>query len=209
MGENLRDPQHFPLLVIKMTRSLRDTFIKYITETFDVRIFPLYLSKKLLIRTLDKYIADISIGEEDEIMVPGQRSQVFSRIIKDVVIIIGFELPSSSLKNIEINIPKEDMIHMVLTGEQMQRRGDADSPFFDALATYIQAHMSLDLYHEQVKLVRIACGAFVIGGGQGKIKITQPMSEERWSNSQRRADRKLIQCLIDAATNVLLTAQDY
>ncbi len=202
-GRGLRELQRFPLLMTKMTPGLRETFIRYLTETFDVRISSLDISKHQVLRTLDGYIQDLGIGEEDETMNPVRRSQVLQSVVKDMIIVVGFDTPTKSLKTIDITIAREDLPNMVVQGEKL----DGESPFFGALERYVKVHMALNLRHEDVRIVRIGTGAFVIGGGTGRIKITMPATGDEWTGNQHRANRRLIYGLIDAAATGMLVGR--
>jgi hypothetical protein len=207
MREDLGGPQRFPLMLTKMTPPLREAFITYLTEAFDTRISPLYLSSGFLIDAMEKYISEVSVGEDDETMELLDRSKSLRRAMKDVIVTVGFDLPGGQLKSIDINITKEDLPQMVVRGERLGKEEAGKSPFFDALAKYAKKHLALDLNHESVKILRLACAAFVIGAGEGRIKITQPFSDDDGHNPQSRATRRLVHGLITAAANGLLNME--
>lgn len=208
MREDLEEPQRFPLLLTKMTPPLRNAFVRYLTETFDIHISPLNLSSAFLVETLERYISELSIGEDDETMELLDRSRTLRRALSDVIITVGFDLPGGQLKSIDVKITKEDLPQMVTRGERLKREEAGKSPFFDALAKYVKKHLALDLYHESVRIARIACGAFVIGAGEGRIKITQPISDEERNHPQSRATRRLVHGLITAAASGALTTEN-
>lgn len=198
--EDLDGPQRFPLLMTRMTPPLREAFIGYLTETFDVRVAPLWLERGFLVDAMENFMSDVSIGENDETMDFSERSRALRRTFWDVVITIGFDTPGGQLKAVEINVAKEDLATMVVQGERLGREDVGRSPFFDALVKYVKTHLALDLRHELVKIKKITCHAFSIGAGDGKIKITQPAGLDG-GNAHSRAARRLVHGLIDAATN--------
>jgi hypothetical protein len=200
IAQGMEEFQHFPLLLSKMPGPLRETFTNYLASTFDARISSLSLSSTFLTDTFEHYITDLSYDEEGDLMDMISRSRVLRSIIRDTVIFIGFDLPSASLKTIDISIAREDLPRMVARGKKIGR----DTPFYDALAAYIKGHLALDMRHEGVKVVRIACGAFVIGG-EGKIKFTLPATNEDGTSPQSRATRRLINRLVVTATGGTLT----
>lgn len=208
MREDLEEPQRFPLMLTKMTPPLRDALVRYLTETFDTRISPLYLSSGFLVETMERYISEVSIGEDDETMELLDRSRTLKRSLKDVIITVGFDLPGGQLKSIDINITKEDLPQIVVRGERLRKEEAGKSPFFDALAKYVKRHLALELHHESVKILRIACGAFVIGAGEGRIKLTQPISDDEGNNPQSRATRRLVHGLVTAAASGPLTTEN-
>lgn len=199
--------QHFPLLLSKMPGPLRETFTDYLATTFDTRISALRLPSKYLTDTFEHYISDLSNDDDGELMDMIDRSRTLRTIIKETVFFIGFDLPSASLKTIDISIAREDLPRMVARGKKLGRQTDGDSPFFDALTAYIKGHMALDMKHERVKIVRVACGAFVLGA-EGKIKLTQPTSSEDEISPQRRATRRLINGLVFAAVGGSLASKN-
>ncbi|EKD20124.1 uncharacterized protein L3040_002203 [Drepanopeziza brunnea f. sp. 'multigermtubi'] len=198
--------QSFPLLMTKMPGSLREAFTEFLASTFDTRVSALCLSSQYLVSAFERYLADISMGEDGEPLGLIERSRALRHTIKETLVVIGFDIPggSAALKTIDINIAREDLPRMVARGKTIGRQGDGDSPFFEALTTYIKGHMALDLRNEKVKISRIACGAFVLGS-EGKIKLTQLPSESDGQSSRGPATRRLINGLIGAAAGVLLS----
>ncbi|KAI9051739.1 hypothetical protein LZ554_004779 [Drepanopeziza brunnea f. sp. 'monogermtubi'] len=200
--------QSFPLLMSKMPGSLREAFTEFLAGTFDTRISALCLSSQYLVSAFERYLADISMGEDGEPLDLIERSRALRHTIKETLVVIGFDIPggSAALKTIEINIAREDLPRMVARGKTIGRQGDGDgdSPFFKALTTYIKGHMALDLRSEKVKISRIACGAFVLGS-EGKIKLTQLPSESDRQPARGPATGRLINGLIGAAAGGLLS----
>ncbi|KUJ16598.1 uncharacterized protein LY89DRAFT_87938 [Mollisia scopiformis] len=196
--EGTEEFQHFSLLLSKMPGPLREAFTDYLTSTFDTRVSNLHLSTSYLNEAFEHYISDLSHDEEGEIMDIIERSKTLRSVVKETVFIIGFDLSSASLKTIDISIAREDLPRMIARGKKLRGDSEGDSPFFDALAAYIKGHMALDMRHEGVKVMRIACGPFVLGS-EGKIKLTQPVSNEDGSSPQSRATRRLINGLVDLA----------
>lgn len=198
--QGMEEFQHFPLLLSKMPGPLRQTFTGYLASTFDARISSLYLSSTFMTETFEHYISDLSYDEEGDLMDMTGWGKSLRSVIRDTVFFIGFDLPSSSLKTIDVSIAREDLPRMVAQGKKIGR----ESPFYDALAAYIKGHLALDMRHEAVKVVRIACGAFVVGG-EGKIKFTQPGVNEDGTSPQSRATRRLVNRLVAIAMGGKLT----
>lgn len=193
--------QHFPLLLSKMPGPLRETLADFLAATFDAKVSALRLPSTYLTRTFEKYLSDISIGEDGEFLELGERSRALRNIIKEIAVYLGFDMPdgSASLKTIDIQVAREDLPRMITNGKQIGRQETGDNPFLNALTAYIKAHLALNMADERVKVVRIACGAFVLGG-EGRVKITQPLSSADGNNSQSRATRRLLNGLISVAT---------
>jgi hypothetical protein len=199
--------QYFPLMLAKMPGALRETFIDFLTQTFDTRVSPLRLSSSYLTNTFERYLADISIADDGSMMDVVDTGKSLRSIIRDTAVFIGFDLPGGStvLKTIDIQIAREDLPRMVRKGKKIE--GKDESPFLNALAGYVKAHLALDLRHERVKIVRIACGAFVLGG-DGRMKLTPPSGLDDGDNPQGRATRRLVNDLIRIAAGGALSANN-
>jgi hypothetical protein len=201
--------QHFPLLLSKMPGALRETFADFLATTFDAKILALRFSSTHLTDTFEKYLADISIGEDGEVLEAGERSRSLRNVIKETAVYLGFDMPegAGSLKTIDIQIAREDLARMITRGKQIVRQGPGESPFLDALTAYIKTHLALNMADERVKVVRIACGAFVLGS-EGRVKITQPLSTPGGNSPQSRATRRLVNGLISVAAGGTLSKED-
>ncbi|PQE17338.1 siroheme synthase protein [Rutstroemia sp. NJR-2017a BVV2] len=187
---------HLPLLLTRMPLSLRETFIQYMSRTFDTRLSPLRLDGTYLTAAFEKFVSD-SLAEDHT----DHPQDTLQKMVKETQLSIAFDVPggSTALKMIEIHIAREDLPRMIARGKKMTKD---KSPFMAALRVYIQSHLALDLTHERVKIVKIACGAFVLG--DGKLKLTQPPNDENGNEGQRQAARQLINGLINTAGKRLL-----
>jgi hypothetical protein len=159
--------------------------------------------------TFEKYLSDISIGEDGEVLDVAERSRSLRNVIKETAIFLSFDLPdaSASLKTIDIQIAREDLPRIITMGKQIGKQGPGGSPFLDALTIYIKAHLALNIADERVKIMRIACGAFVLGG-EGRVKITQPLNASDGDSPQSRATRRLVNDLISVASGGALSKED-
>ncbi|CAD6448448.1 c0105103-ff0a-49c7-8239-46bb67933724 [Sclerotinia trifoliorum] len=160
-----------PLLLTRMPLSLRETFIQYVCQIFDTRVSALKLEGNDLTKSFEQYTSNTI----NEAATAEERQVGIQKIIKEIQISIGFDIPdgSATLKTIETILP-----------------GGSTS--------YIKAHLALDLNHEKVKIVKIACGAFVLG--EGRLKLTQPSSVEHEEGGQYRATRQLLNDLVNIAS---------
>ncbi|KAK4161362.1 kinetochore complex Sim4 subunit Fta1-domain-containing protein [Cladorrhinum sp. PSN259] len=72
--------------------------------------------------------------------------------------------------------------------------GEAErqQPFTEALGRYLREHTAIDLFHPAVRVVKIACGGFVIA--EGRLKIFKPTGE-----GQKRAAWELLREIIGKA----------
>lgn len=188
--------EQFPLLLSRMPNSLRDTFAGFLATTFDTRVTHLHLDGRYLTRAFEKYISNLMTTEDGGELENRDSDTLFKKVVKDVQVLVGFDLPSesASLKMMEINIAGEDISKMVAVGKKAHN-GNSDIPFMDALTTYAEKHLAMNLRHNRVKLIRIACSAFVLGS-EGKVKLTLPGEDDE---AQRKASRLLIDDLIEHA----------
>ena len=184
--------QHFPLLLTRMPVSLRDTLTGFLATSFDARVASLHLSRPYLNTTFEKYVSDCFMGEDGEESDRVESSRALRRVVKDVQILIGFDFPNmSSLQTIELHVGQEDVPRLVHSGKNT---GDKESPFTNALSIYVKAHLALNLEHERIRLLRIACGAFVLGA-EGRIKLTEPTTD----SLKRRSTWNLMDRLLEIA----------
>lgn len=192
--------QYFPLLMTRMPGSLRETFIQFLSSTFDVRVSGLGLGKGYLVDALEGYISDCSRDDDGEEADVGTAGRSLREVVKEVQVVIGFDLESGggNLKTIEMLVAREDLMRLVLSGRRLERSDSTQEfPFMTALGKYIDAHLALNIKHERVKIVKIACGAFVLGA-DGKAKLTEPLLHDG-DSVQNRATLKLVDSLVKLA----------
>ncbi|POS87402.1 hypothetical protein EPUL_000656 [Erysiphe pulchra] len=191
---------HFPLLLIKMPVTLRKSFTDYLATTFDTRISTLFIGDKCLKDCFEKYIADVCSNEFfDDDDGNTETNLKLDNIVKDIVVRIGFDLPngSGSLRAIDIQIPSEDLPKMISMGDTA-----GHVQIFEAIETFLSAHLALDLKNSKVRVKRISCAAFSLDA-EGKLKFMQSSKLDEIS-TQIRANRKLINSLIKAATSSIM-----
>jgi hypothetical protein len=167
--------QHFPLLLTCMPVALRETFTDFLSTTFDARVAVLHLSGPYLTTTFEKYIWDCCIGEDGDEVDLVESSRTLRKVVKDVQVLIGFDFPAtSSLQTVEFHIAQEDIPRLIQKGKKI---GNKESPFLSALSSFVKGHLAMDMNHERVRILRIACGAFVLGA-EGRIKLTEPLGAD-------------------------------
>jgi hypothetical protein len=190
-GILLRDPDiaieregftSLPLLLVRMPAPLRETFLSYLTTTFDSYISLLRFRSPFLTDALESFIGHFARGRTDR---KGLSSSL-GDILQSLQLQIAF-LDSLALKNIDITIRGEDVIGFVTRGTQFNRTGGevqslldgteawSRGPFMTALTEYLNHHLALTLPHRSVAITKIACGAFAISA-EGKLKIFSPQS---------------------------------
>lgn len=197
--------QHFPLLMTKMSGSLREVLIEYLENNFDTRIAPLQLSSTQVIDSFEQYLRNVCLDEDGEELSSAGKIRAIRNTVKDTEVFVGFDIPSNSgaLKTLEIHLAREDLPRLVTRGKALQNSTTGDKPFLRALSTYVDGHLALDLTHENVRIVRIACDAFVLGI-EGKVKLSEPTGNEQ-REQQYRATRKLVDGLVKIAEGGMLS----
>jgi hypothetical protein len=197
-GEIFSGFSRFPVLMSRMPGSLRQTFIGFLSTTFDCHASVLKLPTKCLAATLEKYLADISLGSD------AQAAIALEKLAKDVLVTFSFSGidDSGALKAIDLTISRNDLQGMLQQGQSLitgQLSQDKRQPFMAALAHYAKGHMALDITHPSVSIAKVACGAFVLGA-EGKLKIFQPpVPEDDGKTSARDAVDGLVEDLVGFA----------
>ncbi|RYP12464.1 hypothetical protein DL765_007318 [Monosporascus sp. GIB2] len=68
-----------------------------------------------------------------------------------------------------------------------QQRQERRQPFTEALASYLSAHIALDLFHAAVRVQRISCAGFVVAES-GRVRISGPRSRNAAAATAPDAD---------------------
>ncbi|KAI9765356.1 MAG: hypothetical protein M1840_007436 [Geoglossum simile] len=215
---------HLPLLVTRMPAPLRETFLDYLSTTFDTHISQLKLPSEFLISSLEKFMVDVTAPSQDEEDLRAREVLGYLRnTVKDLVVTLSFAAPISPLlKSIEISISKADVPGFIAQGRKIQqppepskgglkRKHDRSStttatvsdPFTRALSQYINTHLALSLTHPDIRISKISCGAFALGA-EGKVKIFPPIDPENASEVPTRSQTAMagfLHRLIERATS--------
>lgn len=72
-------------------------------------------------------------------------------------------------------------------------------PFTEALAQYVREHLALDMFHPAVRVIKIACGGFVLSEGRVKIFGVPPDSGHALSDAQQKAVWSIMEGLLQRA----------
>ena len=200
--------QHFPLLMTKMTGSLREVLIEYLESNFDTRVSALQLSSPQVTNSFEEYLSNVCLDDDGEQLSSADSIRAIRNTVKETEVFVGFDVPSSSgaLKVLEIHLAREDVPKLIVRGRASHENSPTDNPFLQALSTYIDGHLALDLSHEKVKITRIACDAFVLGI-EGKLKLSEPVANEQ-QEQQGRATRRLVEGLVKIAVGGRLSTQN-
>lgn len=177
---------HLPLLLTRFPSSLRQTFVSFLSSNFDTRCSILRMPSSFLCRELEHYMTGLVENENQRVESDASRA-VIERIIKETQLTLSFPpAVAPSLKTLDVNIPRESLPTFFFHGTKMVANkgasgSEAPSPFMTALSSYFETNlaMKLDLTDgpnqqdsgpKMVRLAKVACGAFVLGG-EGRIKL--------------------------------------
>jgi Kinetochore complex Sim4 subunit Fta1 len=213
-----------PLLATRMPAPLRETFLDYLSTTFDTHVSQLKLPSEFLTSSLEKFVADVttpSQGDTDEEEVRARELlHSLRNTVKDLAVTLSFTAPISPLlRSIEISISKADIPGFIAQGKKIQpseppKRGlkrkhdrtltttEVSNPFTRAFSQYINTHLALSLTHPDIRISKIACGAFALGA-EGKVKIFPPIDSEKAGEATARsqtATTGFLHGLIERAT---------
>ncbi|KKA24336.1 hypothetical protein T310_1621 [Rasamsonia emersonii CBS 393.64] len=187
--DDRKDSTYLPLLLTRLPNPLRQTFVSFLSVTFDSYCSVLRLPSSFLCATLESYIASLAAADEDS-----QRSGTTSRVIleavmKETQLTLAFA-PSISpaLKTLDVHLPRQTLATFAIDGSKITSSGTTvddkvSAPFLTSLSHYFNKHlaMRLDLNQlwgqhktkpadEHIYLSKIACGAFVLGA-EGRVKF--------------------------------------
>lgn len=174
--------QHYPVMASRMPISLRNTLVRYLADSFDTHTSSLNFSTSFLVGTLDTFLDRIYRGLGDN---------NGARITKDVLVTFSFApLPTvdgtkaeedGDIRAIDVTISKEDVAQFLVRGRKalqaLSRSGEKakGGAFWTALSHYARNHLAMDVNHSDVRVAKVACGAFVLGR-EGRMKVFGPGS---------------------------------
>ena len=190
-----------PLVLTRMPALVRTTLLEYLAVNFDTRAEPLLLSGSLICESLESFLAECAEDPDN-----------FEKTVKEVQLSISFLSPAApNLKTLDVAIRREDVRGFVRHGQTnasstASQARVTNGTFMAALQKYLQAHLALDIDHQQVLISRVACGAFALGR-EGKVKLFPPGSSldeegnfDDASAASKDATAKILQILLGAAT---------
>ncbi|EHA23241.1 hypothetical protein ASPNIDRAFT_207161, partial [Aspergillus niger ATCC 1015] len=196
---------HLPLLLTRFPAPLRQTFVSFLSSTFDTYCSPLRLPSRFIGTALNTYIN--TLNSED-----GSGSMDVVEIVKELHLTLSFPASvSPDLRTLNVTIPRDSLGGFLDVGNNGT---GSELNVLAVLSSYLEEHLAMkfDLSggnaeptpkeQDYVRLSRIACGGFVLGG-DGKLKLVAapPVGDNDGSNTA--ADRKNLLAL--RACEVLLS----
>ncbi|KAL7272666.1 hypothetical protein RUND412_004510 [Rhizina undulata] len=155
---------HFPLLMMRMPKGLRETLLRFLESSFDTLPLPVRLHPGILVSALESYLEKaLDVG------------------IINTNVQLTFSPPSIAspgLKSLTLTIHREDVERFYQRGVRLlhSRKIPGGRPFLEALKAYAIDAMGCKI--DDLRLSKVACGAFVVGIGTGdvsaRVKIFEP-----------------------------------
>jgi len=176
-----------PLIAVRMPPALRNTFINYLTTTFDARISPLRLGARVLTQGLETILQRELQGREEE------DRAAFS---KGLLMQLAFPSCAPDLKTLDLHISSADLRDLWTEGhelfKQYQRRMEISKdlpigqphitgPFTAALSEYLQKNLAFDFTHPAVVIARLSIGNVEMSA-DSRIRIVEEsdLGRELW-----------------------------
>jgi hypothetical protein len=215
-----------PLLLTRMPGPLREVLMDYLRNTFDTHTSPLKLSSEFLSSALEGYLRDLSgnLGKS-------QAASAIVEVVKDIQVSISFPGPATPLlSKLDVTISRDDIPGLLSRGKtilqkspqdyppaQKRKKGDPasageaskDHPFTAALSHYLSSHLALPISHQEIRISKIACAAFVLGA-EGKLKLFPPGNDDDDEQGSRRSQeatrnfmKRLFERTVGHSQNVL------
>jgi hypothetical protein len=161
-----------PLLLTRFPTPLRQTFLAFLSANFDTYISPLKLRPNFLCAGLETYVETL-------------RSRSASETVEDAIKELQLTLSFSSsiapaLKSLNVSVSRTALADF-LRDVQLPKRSlkqKLRSPLIANLSSYLETHLAMKVDLEgssqpakqHVRLSKITCAAFVLGG-EGRVKL--------------------------------------
>ncbi|PGH34533.1 hypothetical protein GX50_02616 [[Emmonsia] crescens] len=161
-----KDVTFLPLLLTRLPNSLRQTFISFLSTSFDARCSILRLTSSFLCATFENYLSTLNRAASSRALV--------EKVIKETQLTLSFPTPiSPALKSLDVLIPRESLSAFFTHGTKIlanERRNQPDqarnrgkkrshpgtalstseddgpsAPFLAALAAYFDTNLAMKL----------------------------------------------------------------
>jgi Kinetochore complex Sim4 subunit Fta1 len=187
---------HLPLLLTRMPTALRNTFIEFISTTFDSYCATLHLPSEFLCTTLEASISYLMASESSQ----QASNAILEQVLKETQLTLSFgQLVAPSLKSLEISLPRETLSTFAHGGDNSDT-----SLFLSSLSQYLEKHLAMKVKLQEtgntdhgskntqhVWLSKVATAAFVLST-EGRFKLIDISSRQSESPEEQTEVQKLI-----------------
>lgn len=192
---------HLPLLLTRMPTALRNTFIEFLTTSFDAYCSTLHLPPQFLCMILEATIAYVARSESSR----QASSVILEQVLKETQLTVSFGREvAPALKTLDINLPRETLSTFA--------RGVRDkntSHFSASLSQYMDQHLAMTVNLgnatedagnvQHVWLSKVATGTFVLST-EGRFKLI----DTSYSQESESVEQTTVQRLIRSANEQIL-----
>ncbi|KAE8149720.1 kinetochore complex Sim4 subunit Fta1-domain-containing protein [Aspergillus avenaceus] len=158
-----KNKTNIPLLLTRFPAPVRQSFLAFLSSTFDTYHAPLKLSTQFLSTSLEDYVNALEPGS-------------LENVLREVQLTVSFAgAVAPALRSLNITVPRASIAGFVEAGSR--RPGES---ILAGLSGFIEGHLAMDLdlaglrresaARKYVRVSRIACGGFVLGA-DGKMKL--------------------------------------
>lgn len=184
---------HLPLLLTRMPSALRNTFIDFISTTFDSYVANLHLPPNFLCMILETSISTLAESESSR----DASNAILEQVLKETQLTLSFSQSiAPSLKSLDVNLPQR-----TLSSFALGLRDNDTSVFLKSLSQYLDQHLamkvnlgdSIDISHgskdpQHVWLSKVATGTFVLSI-EGRFKLIDTSSRQEPAEEQTTAQK--------------------
>ncbi|GFF41320.1 conserved hypothetical protein [Aspergillus udagawae] len=184
-----------PLLLTRFPNPLRQTFVSFLSANFDTYCSVLRLPSTFMCTALEMYIDILMAGDHDG---PSGSHRLFDDTVKETQLTLSFSPPvAPALRSLNVNIPRGSFTDFVRRSYLDSELTHRKTSVFPGLSAYLEKHLAMKLnlgdlasghhsVNQSVRLTKIACGSFVLGG-EGKMKLVAPSGQAGSSSEDSAA----------------------
>lgn len=198
---------HLPLLLTRMPTALRNTFIEFLSTTFDSYCATLHLPSDFLCVTLERSISRLMTSRDSR---QGASNAILEQVLKEIQLTLSFgQSVAPSLKSLDINLPRETLSTFArgAAAESNNNNKNNTSLFLSSLSQYLDKHLAMKVnlgkpedvnvnHHgpsnntqQHVWLSKVATGAFVLSM-EGRFKLIDLSSRQNGSPDEQQQEQR-------------------
>ncbi|KAL4862544.1 kinetochore complex Sim4 subunit Fta1-domain-containing protein [Aspergillus spectabilis] len=183
-GGSSSNSTYLPLLLTKLPKPLRESFLAFLSANFDAYVSVLKISSAALCEVLEGYVSSLT-SISSAAGSSAEPEGLIEDVIREMHLTLAFAPPIAPLlKTLNVNVPRETFGKFLRASESDSGGGKGRS-VLSGLTAYLQEHLALDvrfpvpgssdgsgssLVGGYVKLTRVACSGFVVTG-EGRVKV--------------------------------------